>query len=430
MTVAIVVGAQWGDEGKGKVVDLLSEETNMVVRYGGGANAGHTLVIDGQQLITHLIPSGVLHPGTRCVLGDGMVIDPDVLVKEIGECKAMGLLAGDELLIGEGAHLVMPYHRLLEGLREDRSAKIGKSIGTTRRGIGPTYESKCARRGVRAMDLGNRGRLEELFEANLHEIVAIVAHHGAQPPSAAQVTEWIDDVMRAGEILLPSVGDAGSAVHRAIEAGEHVLFEGAQGALLDIDHGTYPYVTSSSTLASGAPQSLGIGPTCIDKVIGITKAYCTRVGEGPFPTEMHGAEEESWREAGGEFGATTGRPRRCGWLDAAALRRVVRTNGISALALTKLDILSGRGTIKVCVGYRVQGEVVSELPRQEQQATEPVFEEFPGWDEDISGARSIEELPTNARKYVDALEAMTGVPFCLLSVGPDRKQTILLREQF
>ncbi len=430
MTVAIVVGAQWGDEGKGKVVDLLSEETKMVVRYGGGANAGHTLVLSGKQLITHLIPSGVLHPGTKCVLGDGMVIDPNVLVKEIGECKAMGLLAGDELLIGEGAHLVMPYHKLLEGLREDRSAELGKSIGTTRRGIGPTYESKCARRGVRAMDLGNRSRLEELFEANLGEIRALVSHYGKEPPSAAQVTEWIDELMRAGEILLPSVGDAGQAVSQAIASGQHVLFEGAQGALLDIDHGTYPYVTSSSTLASGAPQSLGIGPTRIDKVIGITKAYCTRVGEGPFPTEMQGAEEESWREAGGEFGATTGRPRRCGWLDAAALRRVVRTNGLSSLALTKLDILSGRGPIKVCVGYRVNGEVIRELPRREEQGLEPVYEEFAGWDEDISGARSVDELPSNARNYVAALEAMTGVPFCLLSVGPDRTQTIILREQF
>jgi adenylosuccinate synthase len=244
------------------------------------------------------------------------------------------------------------------------------------------------------------------------------------------VSEWIDEVMAAGEILLPSVGDAGLAVHQAIEAGQNVLFEGAQGALLDIDHGTYPYVTSSSTLASGAPQSLGVGPTRIDQVIGITKAYCTRVGEGPFPTEMSGAEEESWRQAGGEFGATTGRPRRCGWLDAAALRRVVRTNGLSSLALTKLDILSGRGPIKVCVGYRVNGEILPELPRREHEATDPVFEEFAGWDEDISGARSVDELPAKARDYVAAIEAMTGIPFCLLSVGPDRKQTIILREQF
>ena len=430
MTVAIVVGAQWGDEGKGKVVDLLSEEADMVVRYGGGANAGHTLVIDGKQLITHLIPSGVLHPGTRCVLGDGMVIDPDVLVKEIAKCKEMGLLAGGELLIGEGAHLVMPYHRLLEGLREDRSAKLGTSIGTTRRGIGPTYESKCARRGVRAMDLGNRGRLEELFEANLSEISALVSHYGGDAPSSEQVREWIDELMRAGEILLPSVGDASLEVHQAITRGQHVLFEGAQGALLDIDHGTYPYVTSSSTLASGAPQSLAIGPTQIDKVIGITKAYCTRVGEGPFPTEMQGEEEAIWREAGGEFGATTGRPRRCGWLDVAALRRVVRINGLSSLALTKLDILSGRGAIKVCVGYRVKGEVRQELPRRAEEAMEPLFEEFAGWDEDISAARSLDDLPTKARDYVSALEAMTGVPFSLVSIGPDRNQTILLRDTF
>ncbi len=430
MTVAVVVGAQWGDEGKGKVVDLLSEEASMVVRYGGGANAGHTLVKDGKQLVTHLVPSGVLHPGTRCILGDGMVIDPDVLVKEIGECRELGLLANGELLVGEGAHLVMPYHRLVEGLREDRSARVGKSIGTTRRGIGPTYEAKCARRGVRVMDLYDRKRMEELFEQNLSELGAIIQHYGAERPSKETVTSWIDDAMRSGEAIQQSVGDAGMCVHLAIEAGENVLFEGAQGALLDLDHGTYPYVTSSSTLAGGAPQGVGIGPTKIDKVIGITKAYCTRVGEGPFPTEMRGAEEESWRQAGGEFGATTGRPRRCGWLDVASLRRVVRTNGLASLALTKLDILSGRGTIKVCVGYRVGGEVASELPRREADCGEPVFEEFEGWEEDISGARSLDDMPQKAQEFVGRLEAMTGVPFCIISVGPDRKQTIILREQF
>ncbi len=430
MTVAVVVGAQWGDEGKGKVVDLLSEEANMVVRYGGGANAGHTLVKDGKQLVTHLVPSGVLHPGTRCVLGDGMVIDPDVLVKEIGECRELGLLANGELLVGEGAHLVMPYHRLIEGLREDRSARHGQSIGTTRRGIGPTYESKCARRGVRVTDLFDRKRLEELFEQNLGELGALVRHYGGDVPSKDSVVSWIDDAMRAGARIQESVGDAGLCVHRAIESGENVLFEGAQGALLDLDHGTYPYVTSSSTLAGGAPQGVGIGPTAIDKVIGITKAYCTRVGEGPFPTEMQGAEEESWRQAGGEFGATTGRPRRCGWLDVASLRRVVRTNGLASLALTKLDILSGRGPIKVCVGYRVNGEVRDELPRRDADCAEPVYEELAGWDEDISGARSLDDMPTKARDFVSTIESMTGIPFCLVSVGPDRKQTIVLREQF
>lgn len=430
MTVAIVVGAQWGDEGKGKVVDLLSEEASMVVRYGGGANAGHTLVIDGKQLVTHLVPSGVLHAGTRCVLGDGMVIDLDTLIKEIEQCRKLGLLGAGELLIGEGAHVVMPYHRLVEGLREDRSATLGRSIGTTRRGIGPCYESKCARRGVRIMDLQDRSRLEELFEQNLGEISAIVAHYGGEVPSAEQTRAWIDDAMRAGESIQASIGDAGLAVHEAIEAGDNVLFEGAQGALLDLDHGTYPYVTSSSTLASGAAQGVGIGPTRIDRVIGITKAYCTRVGEGPFPTEMHGAEEESWRQAGGEFGATTGRPRRCGWLDVASLRRVVRMNGISSLAITKLDILSGRGPIKVCVGYRLADKVVPELPRNAAHCSTPVYEEFAGWDEDISEARSLDDLPTTARDYLSAIESLVGVPFGLVSVGPDRRQAILLREHF
>ncbi len=430
MTVAVVVGAQWGDEGKGKVVDLLSEEANMVVRYGGGANAGHTLVKDGKQLVTHLVPSGVLHPGTRCILGDGMVIDPDVLVKEIGECRELGLLAKGELLVGEGAHLVMPYHRLVEGLREDSSAQSGQSIGTTRRGIGPTYESKAARRGVRVMDLFDRKRMEELFEQNLGEVAAIVQHYGGEVPSADTASSWIDNAMRAGESIQASVGDAGMVVHKAIESGANVLFEGAQGALLDLDHGTYPYVTSSSTLAGGAPQGVGIGPTRIDTVIGITKAYCTRVGEGPFPTEMQGPEEESWRQAGGEFGATTGRPRRCGWLDVASLRRVIRTNGLASLALTKLDILSGRGPIKICVGYKVRGEVVAELPRREADCGEPVYEELAGWDADISGARSLDDMPAEAQSFVSAIETLTGVPFCLVSVGPDRKQTVVLRKQF
>lgn len=430
MSVVVVVGAQWGDEGKGKVVDLLSEQAEVVVRYGGGANAGHTLVIDGKQLITHLIPSGVLHEGTRCILGDGMVIDMQVLVSEIEECRGRGLLANNELLIGDGAHLVMPYHKLLEGLREDQMEKDGKSIGTTRRGIGPTYESKAARRGVRVLDLFDRKGLEELFEQNLFEIRPLIAHFGGEAPSSSQVQTWIDEAMRAGETVQASIGDAGASVHAAIKAGQNVLFEGAQGALLDLDHGTYPYVTSSSTIAAGACQGVGIGPTEIERVIGITKAYCTRVGEGPFPTEMEDAEAEAWRQAGGEFGATTGRPRRCGWLDAAALRKVVRVNGISAFALTKLDVLSGRGPIRVCVGYKVGGQVVSELPRVFADAKEPVFEEFSGWDEDITGARSLDDLPSAARDYVAALESLTGATFCLVSVGPDRNQTIILRDQF
>ncbi len=284
MTVAVVVGAQWGDEGKGKVVDLLSEEAQVVVRYGGGANAGHTLVVDGKQLVTHLIPSGVLHARTQCVLGDGMVIHPGELVKEIKRCHELGLLANGELIISEGAHLVMPYHSLVEGLREDSAATLGKQIGTTRRGIGPAYEAKAARRGVRVIDLLDRKRLEELVEQNMSELGAVIAHYGGKIPSAEEKKQWIDELIAFGEVLKPSIADGGQFVHRAIEAGQNVLFEGAQGALLDLDHGTYPYVTSSSTLAGGASQGTGIGPTKIDKVIGITKAYCTRVGEGPFPT--------------------------------------------------------------------------------------------------------------------------------------------------
>jgi adenylosuccinate synthase len=280
------------------------------------------------------------------------------------------------------------------------------------------------------MDLCDRARLEELFAQNLEEIRVLVEHYGGKAPTEDEVEGWIQAALDAGDKIGASTGDAGRAVEEAIVAGKNVLFEGAQGALLDLDHGTYPYVTSSSTLACGAAQGVGVGPTRIDRVIGITKAYCTRVGEGPFPSEMDEAESEAWRTAGGEFGATTGRPRRCGWLDVAALRRVVRLNGVSSLALTKLDILSGRGTIKVVVGYRVKGEVVDELPRRADGDLEPVFEEFQGWSEDISGARSVDELPAEARTYVSRLEELLGVPFCLISVGPERNQSILVGELF
>jgi adenylosuccinate synthase len=425
MSVAVVVGAQWGDEGKGKVVDLLSEQASVVVRYAGGANAGHTLVKDGVKLVTHLIPSGVLHPGTRCILGDGMVVDPEVLLEEIAACQQRGLLAQGELLVGEGAHVVMPYHRVIEELREARAHKIG----TTRRGIGPCYESKAARRGIRLGDLLVPEIVRAKIEQNLEELAALIAHYGGEVPGEEQAREWSDAALRAGESLSQYLGNAGRVVQDAIAGGDNVLFEGAQGALLDVDHGTYPYVTSSTTLAGGACAGVGVGPTCIDRVVGITKAYCTRVGEGPFPTEMDEAEAEAWRQAGGEFGATTGRPRRCGWLDLAALRQVARTNGLASLALTKLDVLGGRDRIRVCVGYKVDGQTVDELPRQ-LDAAEPVYEDFPGWSEDISSARSLDELPGAARDYMTALEGMVGVPFSLVSVGPERDQTIVLREIF
>ena len=432
MSVVIVVGAQWGDEGKGKVVDLFTERADMVVRYGGGANAGHTLVIEGKKLVTHLVPSGVCHPGKACVLGDGMVIDPHTLLDEIGECQARGLLMRGELLIGLGAHVILPYHKLLDGLREDRGAKRGKAIGTTRRGIGPAYEAKAARKGVRVRDLARPERVRELVAANLDELVPLIQHLGGEVPSEAVVTKWIDDALAAGDKLRPYTGDAGRYVAQTISEGKHVLFEGAQGCLLDLDHGTYPYVTSSSTIAAGACQSAGIGPTQIDAVVGITKAYATRVGEGPFPTEIHGDAGERLRQAGGEFGATTGRPRRCGWLDLPALRMGVRLSGMTSLALTKLDVLGALGEVSVCVAYKLDGKELDEPPTDPEDIAraEPVFAKFPGWDKLPSEAHDVTDLPAPARAYVETIERMAGVPFCLVSVGPDRAETIRLSDPF
>ncbi len=432
MSVVIVVGAQWGDEGKGKVVDLFTERAHTVVRYGGGANAGHTLVIEGKKLVTHLVPSGVCHPGKSCVLGDGMVIDPHTLIEELAECQRRGMLMRNELLVGLGAHVILPYHKLIDGLREDHGAKKGKSIGTTRRGIGPAYEAKAGRRGVRMRDLFKRDRLRDLVHANLDELVPLIRHLGGTEPSKAEIDKWIADAYEAGQRLAPHTGDAGRHVARVIGEGKHVLFEGAQGCLLDLDHGTYPYVTSSSTIAAGACQSAGIGPTQIDATVGITKAYATRVGEGPFPTELHGAAGDALRVAGGEFGATTGRPRRCGWLDLPALRMGVRLSGMSSLALTKLDVLADLPEVAVCTAYRVDGKELDEPPIDPDDIAraEPIYTKFPGWGRLPDKATDVTDLPKAARAYVETIERMAGVPFCLISVGPDRAQTIRLRDPF
>ena len=432
MSVVIVVGAQWGDEGKGKVVDLFTERADVVVRYGGGANAGHTLVIDGKKLVTHLVPSGVCHPGKSCVLGDGMVIDPHTLLEEVADCQSRGLLAHDELLVGLGAHVILPYHKLVDGLREDHGAKHGKAIGTTRRGIGPAYEMKAGRRGIRMRDLLRPTRLGDLVRRNVDELAPVIVHLGGVQPSDSDVSRWISDAAAAGEKLARYTGDAGRHVANAIALGQHVLFEGAQGCLLDLDHGTYPYVTSSSTIAAGACQSAGIGPTAIDHVVGITKAYATRVGEGPFPTELHGDAGERLRKAGGEYGATTGRPRRCGWLDLPALRMGVRLSGMQSLALTKLDVLAGMPDVQVCVAYKVDGKDLDEPPTDPDDLAraEPVYLKLPGWERLPSDARDVTDLPDAARSYVETIERMAGVPFCLVSVGPDRAETIRLHDPF
>jgi adenylosuccinate synthase len=427
MANVVIVGAQWGDEGKGKVVDLYTEFADVVFRYGGGANAGHTLVVDGQKLVTHLIPSGVLRgKGKKCVLGDGMVIDPKVLIEELEECKGRGLISDDrDLLIGKHAHVILPLHREIDGVREGGK----RGIGTTKRGIGPAYEAKMARRGVRMSDLLDEQRFRTLYEHNVDEVGDWLRARGVV---VAGVDEVTDEYMGYAEKLRRYVGDASRLVYDEIKKGRHVLFEGAQGALLDVDHGTYPFVTSSSTIAAGACTSAGIGPTAITSVIGIAKAYTTRVGGGPFPTELTDALGDRLREAGGEYGATTGRPRRCGWLDVAALKLAVRWNGLSGLALTKLDVLRGMGRLRICVGYTLDGETRDELPTDpgEIDRAVPVYEELDGWDADTREVRDFGELPPAAQKYVRRIEALVGVDCALISVGPGRAETIVIRNPF
>ncbi|MSP60511.1 MAG: adenylosuccinate synthase [Myxococcales bacterium] len=431
MANVVIVGAQWGDEGKGKVVDLYTEFADVVVRYGGGANAGHTLVVDGRKLVTHLVPSGILHGrGKKCVLGDGMVIDPKVLLSEIAELKGQGLLADDrDLLVGERAHVIFPYHREIDALRERGKG----ALGTTKRGIGPAYEAKMARRGIRIADLTRPARLAELIAQNLDEVGPLIAHLGGRVLDESDALALVDEYLGYGAALARYRGDASRAIHDEIKRGRHVLFEGAQGTLLDVDHGTYPFVTSSSTLAGGACTGAGIGPTLITAVIGITKCYSTRVGGGPFPTELHDELGERLRETGAEYGATTGRPRRCGWLDVAALRLAVRLSGISGLALTKLDVLRGLKKIKVCVGYQVGGAPIrDELPLDLEDLAHatPIYEELDGWEGDAREVRDFDDLPVAARKYVRRVEDLCGVSASLISVGPGRAETIVLRNPF
>jgi len=347
-------------------------------------------------------------------------------------CTSRGLLMGGERLIGFGGTVTLPYHKLVDGLREDHGAKSGKAIGTTRRGIGPAYEMKAGRRGVRVRDLLRPERLRAHVYANLDDLAPMIEFLGGTVPSKSEIDSWVDDALSAGEKRRPNLGDAGRNVANAIKDGRHVLFEGAQGCLLDLDHGTYPYVTSSSTIAAGACQSAGIGPTAIDHVVGITKAYATRVGEGPFPTELHGDEGERLRKAGGEYGATTGRPRRCGWLDLPALRMGVRLSGMQSLALTKLDVLAGLPEVTVCTAYKLDGKELDEPPTDPEDLAraEPVYTRLPGWDKLPAHAHAIEDLPPTARTYVQTISQLAGVPFCLVSVGPDRAETIRLVDPF
>jgi adenylosuccinate synthase len=423
--VIVVIGAQWGDEGKGKIIDLLAEYTDCIVRFQGGNNAGHTLVVKGEKFVFHLIPSGILHTGKRCVIGNGVVVDPQILIEEIDNLKEKGYLQDDsQFLLSEEAHLIFPYHKQIDNGRERiRSGKIG----TTGRGIGPAYEDRASRDGIRVIDLAEeevfRGKLEENLAQKNYYLTHVLEEQGLELEPLYQ------EYMRYGERLRKYVTNTSLFISQQIKEGKKVLFEGAQGTLLDVDHGTYPYVTSSNTVAGNACAGAGIGPTKIDEVVGVTKAYTTRVGGGPFPTELHDEIGEMLRERGGEYGATTGRPRRCGWFDAVVVRHAVRVNGLGGLTITKLDTLSGLKTIKVCTSYQVGNDVMTEFPASAEAVArcEPVYEELEGWQENISGAQEIAQLPAAAQHYLKRLEELTQTPIHIVSVGAQRDQTIIHR---
>jgi len=425
MSTLIIIGAQWGDEGKGKVVDLLSERAEVVVRYAGGPNAGHTLVVGEDKIVLRLTPSGVLHGHTQCVLGQGMVINPAVLIEEMDTLTERGLSVDDRIFLSDRAHLILPYHVTIDSLREDSAA--GTKIGTTKRGIGPCYEDKVGRRGLRTGDLRDLDYARARITEALASWSATVKDLGGTLPS-------LDDVMGPLEAqaqrLVPFITETSALLERWVRDGKRVMLEGAQGTLLDVDHGTYPFVTSSSAVAGGACTGAGIGPSRIDRVVGITKAYTTRVGEGPFPTELDDAQGQHLRDAGGEYGSVTGRPRRTGWLDLAALRYARRVNGLDALAVTKLDVLSGMDELKICVAYRGAREKHDALPAGHFAGAEPVYETLPGWTEDITACRRVDDLPEAAKRYLDYITEQTGLPIDIVSVGPRRTQTIIRRDSF
>ena len=414
-----VLGAQWGDEGKGKIVDLLTANFSIVARYQGGHNAGHTVYVDGKKFILRLIPSGILHPGVICVIGNGVVIDPQALFAEADELAKTGIDVGNRLIISDKAHLILPYHRDLDLLSEARRGE--RKIGTTSRGIGPAYEDKIARRGIRVADLVEPAALEQSVRDN------VAARNRLVQDSTMDWRPVLEQMRAHGERMKPWVRDVSLYLSNAMREGKPILFEGAQGTLLDIDHGTYPFVTSSNASIGGVCTGLGIGPRSINGVLGVVKAYTTRVGEGPLPTELFGDMGNRLRESGHEYGAVTGRPRRCGWYDAVAVRYGVRINGLDALALTKLDVLDGLETIDVCTAYRCGGRTITEFPSDITQlaACEPVYETLPGWSAPTKGARRFQDLPEAARRYVARLEEVTGVPAALISTGSERDDTII-----
>ncbi len=429
MSVVVVVGAQWGDEGKGKVVDILSEYADCIVRYQGGNNAGHTVVIDEKKIILHLLPTGVLHPDKKCVIGNGVVVDPVVLMEEIETVKREGFFEDDSnLMISDRAHLIFPYHKRLDKVKESLRGK-GK-IGTTGRGIGPTYEDKIARCGIRCADLAREDVFRARLKSNLLEKNHYFIHFLNE--NGYEMHEIYHMYMELYKKIKSYVGNTSLFLNNLIKEGKSILFEGAQGTLLDIDHGTYPYVTSSNAISGGACTGAGIGPTLIDSVIGISKAYTTRVGEGPFPTELKGKVGERLRDTGGEYGATTGRPRRCGWLDCVALKHSVMVNGLSGIVITKLDVLTGMDRILICTSYEYDGEQIEHFPADVDilNRCRPVYEEMDGWDEDIRDVRSFDALPLNAQRYIRRIEEIIETEVLMVSLGARRKEALILKNPF
>ena len=422
MPVAVLVGMQWGDEGKGKIIDLLAEDADVIGRYAGGHNAGHTIVFDGNQHILHLIPSGIFHPGKLCVIGNGVVIDPAALIHEMDLLKKTGIDLDGRLLISDRANIIMPYHGTFDKGRENSSSF--EKIGTTGRGIGPSYADKIARTGIRTCDYRDEDLLRKKLKANYQEKSTIFKNlYDKELPAYESM---FDELMGFRETILKYIGDTHVFLRDQITQNKKVLCEGAQGTMLDVDHGTYPFVTSSNSTSGGASTGLGIPPTQIDRVVGVIKAYTTRVGEGPFPTELHDEFGEKLRKEGHEFGSTTGRPRRCGWFDAVVARYGIRLNGIDSMALTKVDVLDRFDTLRVCTGYKYKGKTYEEMPADLDilKNGKPVYAEFAGWNQSTVNVESFDQLPDNAKRYIEGLQTMLGAGFFMISTGPERKETI------
>jgi adenylosuccinate synthase len=431
MSNVIIIGSQWGDEGKGKIVDLLSQQVGTIVRFQGGNNAGHTVMFESKTFILHLVPSGILHENTKCIIGNGMVVDLDELLKEMDDLKNMGIPSEGRLFISDAANLIMPYHKLLDKAREERLS--GKKIGTTGRGIGPAYEDKVGRTGVRFADIESNSNFKEKIDRFVQDKNQILRYVLDYKGPLLDANEIFENLLESYKRIAPYICDSVELLDREIKKGQHILFEGAQGTYLDIDHGTYPFVTSSNTVAGGACTGGGIGPTDINAVAGVVKAYTTRVGEGPFPTELHDKVGELLSVEGSEFGATTGRARRCGWFDACLLKKAVRVNGLTHLAVTKLDVMDKLETIKICVAYEdSRGNRFSAIPSKQtvQDELTPVYEEMDGWLSPTSGVTEYDKLPEKARKYLKRIEELLETPIFIISTGPKREQTIVLSDIF